>query len=169
MGRTGRWFGYQHYEVVPDIITLAKTLGGGVAIGAIVAKPEIASVLVPGTHASTFGGNPLACAAAIATIEAIEGDKLIDNAVRMGQYAIAKLSALKQQFPIIRELRGKGLMIGIELTVPGSNIVSKCLEQGLRINCTQGNILRFMPSMTISTEEIDQAIGILSNVLETEG
>jgi len=169
MGRTGRWFGYQHYEVVPDIITLAKTLGGGVAIGAIVAKAEIASVLVPGTHASTFGGNPLACAAAIATIEAIENDKLIDHAVRMGQYATDKLNTLKQKFSIIRELRGKGLMIGIELTVPGGNIVSKCLEQGLRINCTQGNILRFMPSMTISAEEIDQAIGILSNVLETEG
>jgi len=87
----------------------------------------------------------------------------------MGQYATDKLNTLKQKFSIIRELRGKGLMIGIELTVPGGNIVSKCLEQGLRINCTQGNILRFMPSMTISAEEIDQAIGILSNVLETEG
>ncbi|MBN2512704.1 MAG: aspartate aminotransferase family protein [Sedimentisphaerales bacterium] len=169
MGRTGRWFGYQHYEVVPDIITLAKTLGGGVAIGAMVAKPEIASALVPGTHASTFGGNPLACAASIATIEAIESEKLIDNAVRMGQYATEKLNALKQKFPIIRELRGKGLMIGIELTVPGGTIISKCLERGLRINCTQGNILRFMPSMTIRAEEIDQAIDILSSVLETEG
>lgn len=168
MGRTGRWFGYQHYEIVPDIITLAKALGGGVAIGAMIARPEIAASLVPGTHASTFGGNPLACAASIATIEAIEQEKLLDNAVRMGQYAVEKLNQLKQQFPIIRGLRGKGLMIGIELTQPGSNIVSKCLEKGLRINCTQNNILRFMPSMTITQQQLDQAIGILREVLETE-
>jgi acetylornithine/N-succinyldiaminopimelate aminotransferase len=168
MGRTGRWFGYQHYDVVPDIITMAKTLGGGVAIGAMMARPEIAATLTPGTHASTFGGNPLACAAGIATIEAIEQEKLIDNAVRMGQYAVEKLTQLKQKFSVIHGLRGKGLMIGIELTSPGADIVSKCLEKGLRINCTQGNILRFMPSMTITKEQIDQAIGILRDVLESE-
>jgi acetylornithine/N-succinyldiaminopimelate aminotransferase len=168
MGRTGRWFGYQHYDIVPDIITLAKTLGGGVAIGAMMARPEIAASLVPGTHASTFGGNPLACAAGIATIEAIEQEKLIDNAIRMGQYAVEKLTELKQKFPIISSLRGKGLMIGVQLTSPGADIVSKCLEKRLRINCTQGNVLRFMPSMTISKEEIDQAIGILREVLESE-
>jgi predicted acetylornithine/succinylornithine family transaminase len=168
MGRTGRWFGYQHYDVVPDIITMAKTLGGGVAIGAMMARPEIAATLTPGTHASTFGGNPLACAAGIATIEAIEQEKLIDNAVRMGQYAVEKLTQLKQKFSVIHGLRGKGLMIGIELTSPGADIVSKCLEKGLRINCTQGNILRFMPSMTITKEQIDQAIEILRDVLESE-
>jgi predicted acetylornithine/succinylornithine family transaminase len=167
MGRTGRWFGYQHYEIVPDIITLAKALGGGVAIGAMMARPEIAASLVPGTHASTFGGNPLACAAGIATIEAIEEEKLLDNAIRMGQYAVKKLNELKQKYPVIHGLRGKGLMIGIELTQPGGEIVSKCLEKGLRINCTQNNILRFMPSMTISREQIDQAISILRDVLET--
>ncbi|MBM4102766.1 MAG: aspartate aminotransferase family protein [Planctomycetes bacterium] len=168
MGRTGRWFGYQHYDIVPDIITMAKTLGGGVAIGAMMARPEIAATLTPGTHASTFGGNPLACAAGIATIEAIEQEKLIDNANRMGQYAVEKLTQLKQKFSVIHGLRGKGLMIGIELTSPGADIVSKCLEKGLRINCTQGNILRFMPSMTITKEQIDQAIGILRDVLESE-
>jgi acetylornithine/N-succinyldiaminopimelate aminotransferase len=165
MGRTGRWFGYQHYDIVPDMITMAKTLGGGVAIGAMMARPEIAASLVPGTHASTFGGNPLACAAGIATIEAIEEEKLIDNAVRMGQYSVEKLTELKQKFSIIHGLRGKGLMIGIELTSPGADIVAKCLQKGLRINCTQGNILRFMPSMTITKEQIDQAIGILREVL----
>jgi acetylornithine/N-succinyldiaminopimelate aminotransferase len=169
MGRTGRWFGYQHYDVVPDMITMAKTLGGGVAIGAMMARPEIAASLVPGTHASTFGGNPLACVAGIATIEAIEQEKLIDNAVRMGQYSVEKLTELKQKFSIIHGLRGKGLMIGIELTSPGAEIVNKCLQKGLRINCTQGNILRFMPSMTITKEQIDQAIGILRDVLENEG
>jgi acetylornithine/N-succinyldiaminopimelate aminotransferase len=168
MGRTGRWFGYQHYDIVPDIITLAKTLGGGAAIGAMMARPEIAASLVPGTHASTFGGNPLACAAGIATIEAIEEEKLIDNAVQMGKYAVEKLTELKQKFPIISGLRGKGLMIGIQLTSPGADIVSKCLEKRLRINCTQGNVLRFMPSMTIGKEEIDQAITILREVLESE-
>jgi predicted acetylornithine/succinylornithine family transaminase len=168
MGRTGRWFGYQHYDIVPDMITMAKTLGGGVAIGAMMARPEIAASLVPGTHASTFGGNPLACAASIATIEAIEQEKLIDNAVRMGRYAVEKLTQLKQKFTAIHGLRGKGLMIGIVLTSPGADIVSKCLEKGLRINCTQGNILRFMPSMTITKEQIDQAIGILRDVLESE-
>jgi acetylornithine/N-succinyldiaminopimelate aminotransferase len=169
MGRTGRWFGYQHYDIVPDMITMAKTLGGGVAIGAMMARPEVAASLVPGTHASTFGGNPLACAAGIATIEAIEQEKLIDNAVRMGQYAVEKLTALKQKFPIIHGLRGKGLMIGIVLTSPGGEIVNNCLQKGLRINCTQGNILRFMPSMTITKEQIDQAIGILRDALENEG
>jgi acetylornithine/N-succinyldiaminopimelate aminotransferase len=168
MGRTGRWFGYQHYDIVPDIITMAKTLGGGAAIGAMMARPEIAASLVPGTHASTFGGNPLACAAGIATIEAIEEEKLIDNAIKMGQYAVEKLTELKQKYPIISGLRGKALMIGVQLTCPGADIVSKCLEKCLRINCTQGNVLRFMPSMTISKEEIDQAIGILREVLESE-
>ncbi len=168
IGRTGRWFAYQYYDIVPDIITMAKTLGGGVAIGAMMAKPDIAASLPPGTHASTFGGNPLACAAAIATIEAIEEEKLIDNANRMGQYAVEKLTELKQKFSVIHSLRGKGLMIGIELTSPGADIVNKCLENGLRINCTQDNVLRFMPSMTVSKEQIDAGIKILREVFESE-
>lgn len=168
LGRTGRWFGYQHYEVVPDMITMAKALGGGVAIGAMMARPEIAASLVPGTHASTFGGNPLACAAGIAVIEAIEQEHLLENAKQMGAYAVEKLEQLKAQFPIIRQLRGKGLMIGIELTEPGAEIVNQCLQKGLRINCTQGNVLRFMPSMTIGRGELDQAIAILRDVLKSE-
>jgi len=164
MGRTGRWFGYQHYEIVPDIITLAKALGGGVAIGAMMARPEIAKSLVPGTHASTFGGNSLACAAGIAVIEAIEEDKLLDNANKMGVYTRQKLEQLKEKYHIIDHIRGKGLMIGIQLTMPGAAIVSKCLEKGMRINCTQDTVLRFMPSMTISTDEIDRAIAILDEV-----
>ncbi|MCE5184675.1 MAG: acetylornithine transaminase [Planctomycetaceae bacterium] len=161
MGRTGRWFGYQHFEVTPDIITLAKALGGGVAIGAIIAKPEIAQCFVPGTHASTFGGNPLACAAGIAVVEAIESEKLIDNAVKMGDYIHRKLQQLKEQHPVIDHIRGKGLMLGVQLTMPGASIVSKCLEKGLRINCTQETVLRLMPSMTITSQEIDRAIEIM--------
>lgn len=168
MGRTGRWFGYQHYEVVPDIITMAKALGGGTAIGAMMARPEVAASLVPGTHASTFGGNPLACAAAIAVIEAVEEDRLLENARTMGEYAAGKLRSLKSKYPIIDHIRGLGLMIGIQLTEPGAGIVSRCLEKGLRINCTQTSVLRFMPSMTISAAEIDRAVQILDEVLQSE-
>ncbi|MHC4855924.1 MAG: acetylornithine/succinylornithine family transaminase [Planctomycetota bacterium] len=168
MGRTGRWFGYQHYEVTPDIITLAKSLGGGLAIGAMMARPEIAASLVPGTHASTFGGNPLACAAGIAVIEAIEQEGLIDNTNKMGQYAREKLEQLKQAYPVIDHIRGKGLMLGIQLTLPGSTIVSRCLKKGLRINCTQETVLRFMPSMTVTREEIDNAVSVLDEALNEE-
>ncbi len=166
MGRTGKWFGYQHYDVEPDIVTMAKALGGGIAIGAIIAKPHIASALVPGTHASTFGGNSMACAASIATIEAIEEENLLENAIKIGEYACEKLNALKEEFSIIDHIRSKGLMIGIQLKTNGADIVSKCLERGLRINCTHDTVLRFMPGMTVSKDEIDQAIQILANVLE---
>ena len=164
LGRTGKWFAYQHFDVEPDIITMAKALGGGVAIGAMMAKAEVAKSLVPGTHASTFGGNPLACAAGIAVIEAIEQENLLTNAVRMGQYAMEKLGRLKEKYPIIDHLRGKGLMIGVQLTESGGGIVDKCLENGLRINCTQGNVLRIMPSMTVTSEQIDKAIEIIDGV-----
>ena len=165
MGRTGRWFGYQHYDITPDIITLAKALGGGAAIGAMMARPQIAAALTPGTHASTFGGNPLACAAGIAVIEAIEQEHLLDNAVKMGAYARQKLELLKDKYPVIDHIRGKGLMIGIQLTMPGANIVSRCLEKGLRINCTQESVLRFMPAMIITQQEIDAALAILDQAL----
>jgi acetylornithine/N-succinyldiaminopimelate aminotransferase len=165
MGRTGRWFGYQHYDVTPDIITLAKALGGGVAIGAMMARPEIAKSLVPGTHASTFGGNSLACAAAIAVIEAIEEDKLLDNTNALGQYTRNKLEQLKEKHPIIDHIRGKGLMLGLQLNMPGGLIVNRCLEKGLRINCTQETVLRMMPSMTVTQDEIDAAVAILDEVL----
>jgi len=167
IGRTGKWFGYQHFDVEPDIITMAKALGGGVAIGAMMAKEEIAASLVPGKHASTFGGNSLACAAGIAVIEAIEEDKLLENAVEMGQYAKDKLEQLKQKHFIIDNVRGIGLMIGVQLTSPGNDIVDKCLEKGLRINCTSGTVLRFMPAMITTKDQIDQAIEILDSVLST--
>jgi predicted acetylornithine/succinylornithine family transaminase len=165
MGRTGKWFGYQHYDVVPDIITLAKALGGGVAIGAMMAKPDIAASLVPGTHASTFGGNCIACAAGVAVIEAIEEENLLENAVKIGQYAADKLNKLKSKHSIIDHIRGKGLMIGIQLKSPGAEIVSNCLKNGLRVNCTQDTVLRFMPAMNVTAKQIDEAVKILDNVL----
>ena len=165
MGRTGKWFAYQHFDVEPDIMTMAKALGGGVAIGAMMAKEELAASLVPGKHATTFGGNALACAAAVAVIEAIEEENLLENAVNIGQYAKAKLEQLKQKHYIIDHVRSTGLMIGIQLTSPGSAIVDKCLEKGLRINCTQGTVLRLMPPMTATKSQIDRAIDIIDNVL----
>ena len=166
LGRTGKWFGYQHFDVEPDIITMAKALGGGVAIGAMMARDEIAASLVPGKHASTFGGNCLACAAAIAVIEAIEQENLLENAAELGQYIQDKIKQLKQKHSIIDSVRGIGLMIGIQLTGPGNKIVDKCLEKGLRINCTHNTVLRFMPPMNVTKEQIDQAIEILDSVLE---
>jgi len=168
IGRTGKWFAYQHFDVEPDIITMAKALGGGVAIGAMMAKEEIAASLTPGKHASTFGGNALACAAAIAVIETIEEDNLLQNAVQLGRYAKDKLLELKQKHSIIDSVRGIGLMLGVQLTSPGKKIVEKCLEKGLRINCTNDTVLRFMPPMIVTKEQINQAIDILDAVL-TEG
>ncbi len=165
MGRTGKWFGYQHFDVVPDIITMAKALGGGVAIGAMMATEEVAASLVPGKHASTFGGNCLACAAGVAVIEAIEEDNLLKNAAELGQYIKDKFEQLKQKHSIIDSVRGIGLMIGVQLTRPGKDIVDKCLEKGLRINCTNNTVLRFMPPMIAAKGQIDQAIEILDSVL----
>ena len=165
IGRTGKWFGYQHFDVEPDIITMAKALGGGAAIGAMMAKPELAAALTPGRHASTFGGNCLACAAGIAVIEAIEEDGLLQNAQELGGYAMAKLRQLKDKHSIIDSVRGIGMMIGVQLIGPGKAIVDKCLEKGLRINCTHETVLRFMPPMIATKEQIDQAIEILDGVL----
>jgi predicted acetylornithine/succinylornithine family transaminase len=166
IGRTGKWFGYQHYDVQPDIITMAKALGGGVAIGAMMAKPDIAASLVPGTHASTFGGNCIACAAGIAVIEAIEEENLLENAAKIGLYATDKLNQLKSKHNIIDHVRGKGLMLGIQLKKPGAEIVNNCLIAALRINCTQETVLRFMPPMNVTAGQIDEAVKILDNVLD---
>jgi acetylornithine/N-succinyldiaminopimelate aminotransferase len=169
VGRTGKWFAYQHFDVEPDIMTLAKALGGGVAIGAMMAKEELAAKLVPGKHASTFGGNCLACAAGIAVIEAIEEDNLLENAATVGRYANEKLSELKEKHFIIDHVRGIGLMIGVQLKGPGKEIVEKCLEKGLRINCTNESVLRLMPPMIVTKEEIDAAVDIIDNVLTESG
>ena len=166
MGRTGKWFGYQHFDVEPDIITMAKALGGGVAIGAMMAREEIAASLVPGKHASTFGGNCLACAAGVSVIKAIEEDNLLEYAAKLGLYIKDKLEQLKQKHSIIDSVRGIGLMIGVQLNGPGKEIVDKCLEMGVRVNCTNNTVLRFMPPMIATKDQIDQAIEILDAVLK---
>lgn len=170
MGRTGKWFGFQHYGVEPDLMVLAKNLGGGVPIGALVVHKRIGKeVLTPGTHASTYGGNPLVTSASLAVFKAIESEHLLKNAEEMGEYLKGKLEELKGKYPVIKEVRGIGLMTGIELAVPGADIVKRCLENGLLINCTQDSVLRIMPAMTVSRRLIDQAMRILDQVLAESG
>ena len=165
MGRTGKLFAYQDHAIEPDIMTLAKALGNGFPLGAMLAKEEIASVFVPGTHASTFGGNPLGMAAALATLETMLEEGVVEHCAEMGKYFVSKLEALKGKFPIIRQIRGKGLIIGVELTIEGQGIVERCREKGLLINCTSGNVLRFVPPLTVKPEEIDQAVRIVEDCL----
>lgn len=164
-GRTGEWFGYQYFDVQPDILTLAKSLCGGVAGGAMLAQPELAQSLKPGTHASTFGGNPLAAAAGIATLETIEQDDLLNRAQQNSQRFAEHLSVLSRECDHVREVRIAGMMIGIELDFEGNAVVESCLEQGLLINCTQGNVIRLLPAMNIDAEQIDRGLEILSTVI----
>jgi acetylornithine/N-succinyldiaminopimelate aminotransferase len=166
MGRTGKLFCYQHYDILPDIVTLAKSLGGGLPIGAMIANEKVADVLKPGMHASTFGGSPVVCAAANAVLDAIEKDRLLLNANKMGDYIIKGLNKLKKRFPnIINCIRHKALMIGVELYVEAQPIVEECFKKGLLINCTQGNILRVMPPIIIDKRQANSALKILNNVM----
>ena len=167
MGRTGKLFAYEHYNMAPDIMTLAKGLGGGVPIGALLATDKIASVFKPGTHASTFGGNPLACAAAIATVEAIlEDGFVLDHCNRMGEYFRGRLMQLKEAFDQIVDVRGKGLFVGMELTRDGMPIVKACLDRGILINCTGGgNVLRFTPPLIVEKKEVDALAELLDELL----
>lgn len=166
IGRTGTLFAYEHFDMEPDIITLAKGLGGGVAIGAILAKDSVAASFQPGTHGSTFGGNPLACAAARATVETLlEDNFLLDHCRRIGKFFVERLEKLKDNFPdIIVEVRGKGLMIGLELTKEGGPIVELCAKRGMLINCTAGNVLRFTPPLIITEKEINLLINVLEDI-----
>ncbi|MBN3038410.1 MAG: aspartate aminotransferase family protein [Candidatus Omnitrophica bacterium] len=169
MGRTGKMFCYQHYNVEPDIMTLAKSLGGGFPIGATVAKRKFADTLGAGTHASTFGGSPLACSCALAAFDTIRTKKLIYNTKKMGAYLYKKLTLLKAKYNIMKEVRGKGLMLGVELYKPGKTIYEECLHRGLLINCTHQTVLRIMPQLAVSKKEIDKAISILEAVFQKEG
>ncbi|MFV1951419.1 MAG: aspartate aminotransferase family protein [Nitrospinota bacterium] len=164
IGRTGELFAYENYGVIPDIMTLAKSLGGGVAIGAMLAKGNIIKSFIPGTHAATFGGNPLACSAGIAALKAIMEEGIISNCKRVGAYFIEKLTGLKEKYSFILDIRGKGLMIGLELDFPGKDITITCMEKGFLINCTMENVLRFLPPLIIGEREVDQLIDILDGI-----
>jgi acetylornithine/N-succinyldiaminopimelate aminotransferase len=164
MGRTGKLFAYQNLGIEPDILTLSKAMGGGFPIGAMVAKATIADTLNAGTHGTTFGGSPLACAASLAVFNTIKKEKLLKNAAVMGAYLQKRLNGLKKKHSVIREVRGLALMTGIELAVDGKEIYVECLKSGLLINCTQGNVLRIMPPIIVRKSEIDHAVRILGKV-----
>jgi acetylornithine/N-succinyldiaminopimelate aminotransferase len=168
MGRTGALFAYQHYGIKPDLMLLSKGLGAGVPISAMVVAKNISGVIQPGMHASTFGGSPLVTAVSRATFEIIERENLLSNASSQGEFLIAKLRELKEKYSFIGDVRGKGLMVGLELTIPGQAIFSKCLEKGLLINCTHGNVLRIMPALNVSKYEIEYGVSLLDQVLSEE-
>ena len=162
MGRTGKMFAYEHYNIRPDILTLAKALGAGFPIGATLAKEEIADAFTPGSHGTTFGGNQLACASAYASVSIVE--ELLQNTQKMGDYFITKLKNLKDKYPFIKEIRGMGLMIGMELSFNGGDIVKKMLEKGYLINCTSDTVLRFLPPLIVKKEHIDELVDALDEV-----
>ncbi len=166
IGRTGKLFAYEYSGIKPDIMTLAKALGNGFPVGAMLATDEVARAFVPGNHASTFGGNLLAMAAAKATLETILDEKILENCRAMGEYFLSKLETLKSKHAIITGVRGKGLMMACALSIEGVDIVQSCQEKGLLINCTGGKTLRFVPPLIITKEEIDQAISILDTAME---
>jgi len=168
IGRTGKLFAYEHFGITPDIMTLAKGLGGGVPIGAMLATDKVAEAFQPGTHGTTFGGNPLACIAALATLEVVMEDGFVlDQCKRMGKYFKKRLEELKKDFPeIIMEIRGMGLLIGMELVRDCAPIVTSCMERGMLINCTSGNVLRFMPPLIVTEKEIDSLVDVLEQVFD---
>jgi len=166
IGRTGAMFCFQNYGVTPDIMTLAKSLGNGVPIGAVVASRKICDLLGPGSHATTFGGSPLVCSAALATYAAIRSGRLLDNVARMGRLLTDSLLGLKDKYPsIIKEVRGAGIMIGVDLSIEGDDIVNRCRDAGLLINCAQKHVLRIMPPLVITQGQIKKAVKILDKVL----
>jgi acetylornithine aminotransferase len=164
IGRTGTLFAYQQEEIEPDLMTLAKALAGGAPIGAMVAREPYAASLAPGSHGSTFGGNPLVTAAGIATLKTLLQGDILAHCQAVGNYLRQGLERLQKKYSLISEVRGRGLMLGMELTCNGSGIVTAALERGLLINCTMGNTLRFLPPLIVTQEEIDRMLEILTEI-----
>lgn len=168
MGRTGKMFSYEHFNLDPDIVTLAKGLGSGVPIGAILAKESVANTFQPGDHGSTFGGNPLACAAAIASLEVILEEGLLEHTRKTGTYLINQITDLVKNYDFIKEVRGAGLMVGIDFGKPCRDIALKLMEKGLLVSCTALHVIRLVPPLIITKEEIDEIVSILESVLDEE-
>jgi acetylornithine aminotransferase len=164
MGRTGTLFAYEQMQVEPDIITLAKGLGGGVPIGACLAKDDVARAFVPGSHASTFGGNPLACAAGLAVLRVLLEGKVLDQAKRIGDYLRKGLDECKERHHLVKEVRGLGLLQGMELDFDARTVVADCLARGLLINCTSDRVLRVVPPLIITERDVDRLLDGLSQV-----
>jgi acetylornithine/N-succinyldiaminopimelate aminotransferase len=166
MGRTGEWFAYQHHGFEPDILTCAKALAAGVAAGVAIAKPHVAEALKPGMHASTFGGNPIACRAGLAAIETIEADGLLERGRVVGERFRDHFEAWKLEMPaLIRDIRIKGVMIGLELSIDATPIVLDCMERGLLINATHGTVIRLLPALNILDEQVDEGCAMLLEAL----
>ena len=168
LGRTGNMWASEHWKTVPDIMCLAKGIAGGVPMGATLVRPDILAVMKKGEHSSTFGGNPLACAAATATLQALTHDGLVDNAKNMGEKLFNGLGELKSKHPIIREVRGKGLMIGVELKFEVKDILMEGIKNGLLLLYSGRNILRFLPPLVISEEDVVKTLQILDKLLTNE-
>jgi acetylornithine/N-succinyldiaminopimelate aminotransferase len=166
MGRTGKLFAYEHEGVEPDLMTLAKSLAGGVPIGALLIKKGIAESFAPGDHASTFGGNPLATAAGVAALSAILEEGMLENCEKVGAYFLARLEEMKKHFAFVKEVRGRGLILGMELNMDGGPIVKAMMQRGILINCTMGNVLRFLPPLIVTKQEVDQVVKNLEEVFK---
>ena len=166
MGRTGKLFAYEHEGIEPDMMTLAKSLAGGVPIGALLIKKDIAESFKPGDHASTFGGNPLATAAGVAALAAILEEGMLENCQKVGSYFLSRLEEIEKTFSFVQEVRGKGLILGMELKMEGSSIVKEMMQRGFLINCTMGNVLRFLPPLIVTKEEVDLVVETLEEVFK---
>lgn len=166
IGRTGRWFAHEWAHIRPDVMTLAKGLGSGVPIGAVLAGERVAGVMTPGTHGTTFGGNPLVCAAALATLKALDEEKLLANATRVGDYLKAALQRALDKTEGVLEVRGRGLMLGIELNRPCGALVKQALEAGLLINVTRENVVRLLPPLIFSEADADTLVSILTPLVQ---
>jgi acetylornithine/N-succinyldiaminopimelate aminotransferase len=164
MGRTGKLFAYEHFAMTPDIMTLAKALANGLPMGAMLAKEGVAASFTPGSHASTFGGSPLVAAAAFRVVKILLEEGILRNCERVGEYFKARLLDLKSRYGFIKEVRGKGLLLGLDLACEGVSIVKACMERGFLINCTQEHILRFIPPLIVQEGEIDALIGCLDSI-----
>jgi len=165
MGRTGKLFAHEHWGAAPDIMTLAKALAGGIPIGAMLAREEVAQSFTPGTHATTFGGTPFVCAVACAVVSTMLEEDLPGNSARMGEYFLGRLKALAAKWPVVTGARGKGLILGLEVTIPARDLVAACMSRGLLTLTAGDNVLRFVPPLIITKAEIDQAMTILEAAL----
>jgi acetylornithine/N-succinyldiaminopimelate aminotransferase len=166
MGRTGQWFAHQHNQIKPDIMTLAKALGNGVPIGACLARGDAAKLFQPGHHGSTYGGNPLASRAALAVIETIEKNNLINRASELGNYILTGFNNSLGKLEGVNDIRGKGLMVAIELEKPCAELVMQCLDQGLLINVTAGNVIRLLPPYVMNEQQADRLIQVVSETVK---
>ncbi len=166
LGRTGEWFAYQHHGIEPDILTCAKALAAGVAAGVAIATPEVAAALKPGMHASTFGGNPIACRAGLAAIETIEADGLLARGRAVGERFRSHFERWRAEMPgLVRDIRIRGVMIGLELSVDASAVVVDCMDRGLLINATHGTVIRLLPALNVADEQIDEGCATLADAL----